>query len=165
MRTYRSAVLGLVLVVGTSACAGTPTAESGTQAPSQQATTTPTSSSGPSPYSEWVALQGFGGGSGIAGLARAPRFLREHTDNPGFDLTSWAEVADGLVRWLVGHEPTTCWAGYHAAVAERLKVVAADFAALRSLADAGKTLTVHLIDQLEEDVTAVNAIATPVGCD
>src|SRR5215218_10318592 len=115
--------LGIVSVLGAAILAGcaatAPSKDPRASAPAAPVASSP-SATGPTAYAEWVALQGFGGGSGVGGLARAPRYLREHLADPGFDLDAWADIAAGLVAWLDAHPATACWTEFHAAMASKL---------------------------------------------
>jgi hypothetical protein len=154
-------VLGVAVLAGCGG--GAPSLYPQASAPPSTPPSSP-STTGPAAYAEWVALQGFGGGSGLAGLTRAPRFLREHLADPGFDLDAWADIAAGLVAWLDAHPPAACWTEFHAAMASKLGVINRDFAELRKLAAAGTPLQPDQVDGLEADLAAAQAIPMPSAC-
>lgn len=159
-RAISGSVIALVAALGNVACGAGPAARvERSLVPDSAATAA--SSAGPADYADWVARQGFGGGSGLDGLAKAPRYLRDHLGDPGFDLVHWAQIADELVRWLEEHQPADCWADYHAALRQPVTMIRDDLAELQWLAEEGTVLPEARIAALEASISAARAIPTP----
>lgn len=161
-------MLAIVLVV--VGCAGA-VATDDTRSETSSVGPTPATTSNVEPssalatFKDWVERQGFGGGSGLNGLSKAPRFLRDNAGRPGADLDTWATIAVGLQRWLGEHPPTACWADYHAVMAGHVADMASNLLDLQTLARTGTTLPDDRIEALEAAIEAALAIPKPTGCD
>lgn len=161
LRVAAPALLAASLIAGCQAASGS--------APS--ATRPPTAAPAPTvqaatPFAAWTARQGFGGGSGLVEIGKGAHWLRENVG--ASDAASWASwwngTATNLASWLEQHEPTSCWAEYHAAVSAGMARALADLAAIQAALDAGKSLPLDASDAFVTEADALEALRPPANC-
>jgi hypothetical protein len=76
----------------------------------------------------------------------------------------WNGVAQDLATWVDAHEPSACWADYHAQVREGLHGTMADLAALQAAFDAKQSSLATETGAFVKHADALLALPLPAGC-
>src|SRR5262245_29118307 len=168
LRLRRS--LGLVAVAALlAACSGA----AASPAPSSQPAATPAAvasadagaSGGPVDFAAWVERQGFGGSSGLNEVAKEAHWMQDHpAEVTPFDMQTTLGFVDHLAGWLDDHQPTACWAEYHATVRETLGRMHDGYTTAIEERSAGKYVTKDLVTAIVADADAAEALPQPPGC-
>jgi hypothetical protein len=144
---------------GTSSGGSSPTAP-----PTSPPTSQPTVAADTA-FAAWTERQGFGGSSGLKSVDKLTGWLGDHEyDATLFDLDEDAGDIARLASWLDTHQPTACWADYHAAVRADLTKLAAAYVTTRAAVAAGNSAPADVVASMETTSKAALAMPAPPNC-
>jgi hypothetical protein len=144
---------------GSTAAPPTPAASAAAASPDA------TESGGPVDFAAWIERQGFGGSSGLNELAKETHWMQDHpAEVTAFDIQTTLRLADHLASWLDEHEPTACWADYHATVRTTLHGMHDAYVTAAAARAAGKIVPTDVVVALVKDADAAESLAQPPGC-
>jgi hypothetical protein len=138
----------------------------GCQAASGGAPTSSPKASAPASFADWTARQGFGGSVGLREINHGAHWLQENTgaDDYSHWIFWWNGMVQDLAAWLDTHDPTACWADYHAQVRAGLASSLKDLAAIQAAADAHLAQPYDAITDFVTKTDALMALPDPSGC-